>query len=162
MAQFVEMLTPILTVMQFLDDIPLKTGTAGFGARASFDKDGFQSFYSRLQYVRNRFGQRPHKLETILHTPVETDDLTGVRCAWFISPEQPLVVDSELERVPPSVKLTRGSRVYVSLVVHQIRPMVLGFLPKAIQIVHLAQPSDLPIPFSRLPDGYRYRAAEEG
>ncbi|WP_143201380.1 hypothetical protein [Bradyrhizobium sp. NAS96.2] len=151
MTRFVEMLTPVMTVMQFLDDIPLKTGKAAFGIRASFHREGFLSFNARLHHIRLRFGQKPHAIgEGRLRTPLDTDPLTNARCAWFISPDMPVVVDASLQRVPPSVKLTRGSRVQISLVVHMIGPNALGFLPRGVQILHLEPPSDDPdLPFKR-------------
>ncbi|WP_155413296.1 MULTISPECIES: hypothetical protein [Rhodopseudomonas] len=153
----VELLTPTLMVTQVLDDLPLSIARFSFGLRGVFEKEGFHSFHARLHHIRHRFGQRTQAYgRDKFVTPIHNDTLTGEHCAWFLSQERPLIVDGALNLVPQSVQITRGSRVIVATVVHLVRPQTLGFLPRAIQILHLEAPSDPEVPFVRLAGAYRY------
>lgn len=153
----VELLTPTLRVTQVLDDLPLTMARFSFGLRGTFEKEGFHSFHARVQHIRHRFGEQPHTLgRDRFVTPLQNDTLTGEYCAWFLSQERPLIVDSALNLVPPTVHINRGSRVVVAVVLHRVGPQALGFLPRAIQILHLEAPSDPEVPFARLEGAYRY------
>jgi hypothetical protein len=156
----IEMLTPVLTVAQVLDDLPIKLGSFSFGVRGVFEKEGFSSFETRVRHVRYKFGEKPGTYPSTFRTPFHTDDLTGLNCAWFLSPEWPIIVDTQLQSIPRSVSLTPGSQILISVIVQIVRVNVIGFIPRAIQVLELEPPSEFPVPFRRVSNGYVYKPAK--
>lgn len=157
---FVEMVTPILTVLQTEEVFAGDKRQFLFGVKAAFTEKDNSAMRARLWHVGRKLLPPKSTITPHHFNPIYRDDITDLPCAWFIAKERPQMVDSLLAAIPASVVLTNQSKIRIYMHVHSVASERLEFVPRAVQLLSLEAKSEFEFPFERVDGGYVYTGSQ--